>query len=66
MSEEEVLLGYDDHKEGGPVREDAEEVGEDLRKVLAAGDARDGVYEKDEECPGEAGNLCEGPTQSLY
>ena len=35
MSEEEVLLGYDDNKEGGPVRENAEEVGEDLRKVLA-------------------------------
>ena len=44
----------DDDEEGGPVREDAEEVGEDLRKVLAPGDPGHGVGDEREGGPDEA------------
>ena len=60
-----MLLGDDHDEERGPIAEDAQEVGQDLGKVLAAGDARDCVNHKREEHPEEARDGGEGTAQGL-
>lgn len=60
-----MLLRDDDDEECSPVAEDAQEVGQDLGEVLAAGDTCDGIDHEGEEHPEEAGHHGEGAAERL-
>lgn len=64
--EDEMLLSDDDDEERGPVAEDAQEVRQDLRKMLAPRDPRDGVRDKGEEDPDEARDHRERASEGLH
>lgn len=60
-----MLLRDDDYEEGSPVTKDTQEVGQNSREVLAAGDTCDGVDDETEECPEESGNHRERSAEGL-
>ena len=65
FAEDVVLFRNHDDEEGDPVSEDGKEVGENLRKVLAASDSSNGVDQEHDNTPDSAGYLLEGGVESL-